>query len=138
MRLTVTLIATIALMGLGSAASPDSRSPAASPTTIEVEMGEFRFRPAVIHLEAGRYTTLQFVNRGQLAHQVETVAFRRLPMTIVDPQSHIETSGLEILRLQPGAAATLRFTPRVRGRFRFACTIEGHQEAGMTGVLEVR
>jgi uncharacterized cupredoxin-like copper-binding protein len=28
------------------------------------------------------------------------------------------------------------FTPRRKGRFPFACTIEGHREAGMVGVLE--
>jgi len=101
-------------------------------------MNEFRFRPAVIRLQVGRPASLRLVNRGQLAHQFQTEAFRHLPMTIVDAGTYIEAPGLEVLRLQPGATATLRFTPRVRGRVLFACTIEGHQEAGMAGVIEVR
>src|SRR3990170_5086266 len=125
MRLTVTLIALIALMGHGSVASPASLGRAAPPATIEVEMNEFRFRPAVIRLQVGRPASLRLVNRGQLAHQIQTEAFRRLPMTSVDEQSYVEAPGVEVLRLQPGGAATLRFTPRVRGRVRFACTIEG-------------
>ena len=133
-----TFIMLLALTGLGALAAPASLSPAVSPTTIVVEMDEFRFRPAVIRLQVGRPATLRLMNRGQIAHQFQTEALRHLPVIIADNESYVEAPGLEVLRLQPGAAATLHFTPRVRGRVRFACTIEGHQEAGMAGVIEVR
>ena len=50
----------------------------------------------------------------------------------------VESVGLEHLRVQPGGTASLQFFPRTGGRFQFACTIEGHREAGMTGILEVQ
>jgi len=133
-----TLIILLTMAGLGVLAASASPSSEVSPTTLVVDMLEFRFRPAVIRLQVGRPATLRLVNRGQLAHQIQTDAFRHLPMTIVGEASYVEAPGLEVLRLQPGGAETLRFTPRVRGRVRFACTIEGHQEAGMAGVIEVR
>ncbi|MDR7467339.1 MAG: cupredoxin domain-containing protein [Armatimonadota bacterium] len=115
-----------------------SAAAVASVSPIVVEMTEFRFRPTTILLRAGRPAVIRLVNRGQIAHQFQAAALHRLPVTVVDTQTRIEAPGLEILRLQPGATATLSFVPRAGGRMPFACTIEGHQEAGMTGALVVR
>jgi len=103
-----------------------------------VEMVEFAFRPTVIVLESGRPVRLRFTNRGQIAHQFESAYLKNVPVLIASPSLHVEAPGLDVLRVAPGGEARLEFLPRRRGRFRFACTIEGHQEAGMRGVLEVR
>lgn len=113
-----------------------STSWAAAP--IRVEMVEFAFRPAVIRVQAGRLIALRLVNRGQIAHQFETVALRTVAVTVADNQIDVEAPGLQMVRLQPGASATVQFLPRQRGRFPIVCTIEGHREAGMVGVLEIR
>lgn len=126
----------VALLGIVISAALAGSSWAGE--VVLVEAREFVFRPAVIRLRAGHPVTLRLVNRGQIAHQLEADVLRGLPVAVVDSQTYIEASGLDVLRVQPGAAASLRFVPRVRGRFSFACTIEGHQEAGMTGVLEIR
>ncbi len=109
----------------------------AASDTLVVEMREFTFRPALLRVQAGRPVTLQLVNRGQIAHQFDTKALDGLALTVSDEHIRFEGSGFEILRLQPGASATMSFMPRRKGRFPFACTIEGHREAGMVGVLEV-
>jgi uncharacterized cupredoxin-like copper-binding protein len=106
-------------------------------TPLRVEMAEFVFRPSTIRLTAGRPVKLLFVNRGQIAHQFQADYFRSLPVSIVDATMHLESPGITIVRLEPGARATIEFLPRAKGRFPFACTIEGHREAGMQGVLEV-
>lgn len=113
-----------------------STSWAAAP--LRVEMVEFKFRPAVIRVQVGRLVTLRLVNRGQIAHQFETVALRAVAVTVADDQLDVEAPGLDVVRLQPGASATVQFLPRHRGRFPIVCTIEGHREAGMEGVLEIR
>lgn len=107
-------------------------------TAIAVVMTEFAFRPAHIRVSAGQPVTLRFSNRGQIAHQFVADALRAHPVVVTDLAIHVEAPGLDVLRLQPGESATLQFLPRQRGRFPFACTIEGHREAGMVGVLEVR
>jgi uncharacterized cupredoxin-like copper-binding protein len=106
--------------------------------TVEVEMLEFVFRPPAIQLAAGRPTRLIFRNRGQIAHQFETDALREAAVRLVDATLDADVRGLEVIRLEPGGWARLEFLPRRKGRFAFACTIEGHREAGMTGILLVR
>ena len=111
---------------------------AQTPLTIRVEMSEFAFRPATIRLTAGRPVRLVLVNRGEIAHQFEAGYFRALPAVIVSDALHAEVTGFDFVRLNPGGTARLDFVPRSKGRYVFACTIEGHREAGMQGVLDVR
>ncbi len=124
----------------GAAVSSHEHLHAASQdvVTVRITMKEFAFTPAVVRVPRSWPVKVTFVNRGQLAHQFETAALRLIPVTVVNQTLHVESPGLEHLRLQPGGSATLQFFPRVAGRFQFACTIEGHSEAGMIGILEVR
>jgi len=125
----------LALAGILAVPSA-SAQPVGGP--ILVEMVEFAFRPAAIRAKAGQSVTLRFVNRGQIAHQFGADYLRIVPVVSSDSRMRVEAPGLEALRLQPSESATIQFVPRRRGRFQFACTIEGHREAGMVGVLEVR
>lgn len=111
---------------------------AQTPQIIRIEMREFAFRPATIHLRAGQPARLVLVTRGQIAHQFETSSLRAVGVHIVGEGMVVEAPGLDFLRLDPGGMARLDFFPRMKGRFVFVCTIEGHREAGMQGVLEVR
>jgi uncharacterized cupredoxin-like copper-binding protein len=108
------------------------------PVTVEVDMVEFAFRPSVIRLEAGRPARVVLRNRGQIAHQFEADYLRKVPVRLVDVTLDAEVNGVDVVRLDPGGSARLEFFPRQKGRFTFACTIEGHREVGMHGVLEVR
>jgi len=109
-----------------------------APVTIRIEMVEFAFHPSVIQLPAGRPVRLVFANRGQIAHQFESDYVRQIPARVMDATLSVEAPGLDHVRLAPGSSATVEFLPRTRGRFTFACTIEGHREAGMHGIIEVR
>ncbi len=120
-----------------TAGLPVSAAPEA-PAVIAVEMREFAFHPALIRLTAGRPVRLVFANRGQIAHQFGTAYLRQTPVRVIGATLTVEASGLDIVRVAPGSSATVEFFPGTRGRFTFACTIEGHREVGMHGVLEVR
>ena len=111
---------------------------AETPFVVRVEMREFAFRPSTIRMAANQPVRLVLMNRGQIAHQLEAPLLRRIPAVVYDGSLRVETVGLDIVRLQPGGTATIELYPRTRGRFPFACTIEGHKEAGMVGILEVR
>jgi uncharacterized cupredoxin-like copper-binding protein len=124
-------------LALGALLLPPSAR-AQAPLIVRVEMQEFAFRPATIRLTAGRPVRLVLLNQGQIAHQFETSYLRALPVRIVGDAVSAEAAGLDLLRLNPGGTARLEFLPRGKGRFMFACTIEGHKEAGMQGILEVR
>ncbi len=133
----IVMTRTISLAYLLVLVLPVSAAPE-TPAVIAVDMREFAFRPSVIQLTAGRPVRLVFTNRGQIAHQFETEYLRQIPADVTDVTLSIEASGLDLVRLAPGSTASVEFLPRSRGRFTFACTIEGHREAGMRGVLEVR
>ncbi len=101
-------------------------------------MTEFAFRPSVIRVSVAVPTTIDLVNRGQLAHQFDAPILRRVSATVSGDSVLVEATGLEFVRVQPRGQARVRILLRTRGRFPFACTIEGHAEAGMVGVLDVR
>ena len=105
---------------------------------VRVEMREFAFRPSTIRIAANQPVRLVLTNRGQIAHPFEAPLLRRIPAVVYDDSLRVETAGLDIVRLQPGGSATIELYLRTRGRFPFACTIEGHREAGMVGTLDVR
>ena len=105
---------------------------------IRVEMREFAFRPSTIRIAARRPVRLVLSNRGEIAHQFDAPLLRRLPAVVSDGVVRVETGGLDLVRLQPGGTATIDLYLRTPGRFSFACTIEGHREAGMVGTLDVR
>lgn len=137
--LAAALVCTAAALAAGTApaAVPVPPQPG-MPRVVRVEMTEFAFRPAVISLAAGRAVRLVFVNRGRLAHQFQTEYLRTLPVRIMDDSTLVEAPGAAFVRVEPDATASIEFYPRRPGRFAFACTIEGHAEAGMRGVLDVR
>lgn len=130
--LPAALVAAVAML------LPSARAEPPSIRVVRIEMTEFAFRPAVISLTAGRPARLVFVNRGQLAHQFQADYLRSIPVRIVDESTLVEAPGATIVRLEPGTSASIEFYPRRPGRFDFACTIEGHREAGMRGVLEIK
>ncbi len=131
MRFFASLLAAVALL-LPPSADAQKQS------VVRVEMSEFNFRPATIYLNAGQPDRLVLINRGQIAHQFETTYLRAFPVRVVGDTLDIETPGLGFIRLDPGGTARLEFLPRKKGHFVFFCAIEGHREAGMQGVLEVR
>lgn len=105
---------------------------------IDVTMTEFAFRPAVIRVSARSLVRLRFTNRGQITHQFESAHLRDVPVVVWNASMRVEAPGLDVVRTEAGTTVTLEFLARRRGRFPFACTIEGHREAGMVGVIEVR
>jgi uncharacterized cupredoxin-like copper-binding protein len=120
------------------ASPPDRTAAQTARAAIEVEMVEFAFRPSTISLRTGTPVRLVLRNTGQIAHQLEADYLRAVWVQLSTEALYIEAPGLGVVRLNPGASARLEFLPRRTGRFIFACTIEGHREAGMVGVLEVR
>lgn len=101
-------------------------------------MKEFVFTPSVVRVQKNRPVRILLVNQGQIAHQIETEYLRHEVIRLTGETLHLDVNGLNVLRLQPSSWSRVQFTPRRSGRFMFACTIEGHQEAGMKGTLVVR
>jgi uncharacterized cupredoxin-like copper-binding protein len=117
---------------------PAMTAGAPAPAVMNVTMREFAFEPATLQLTAGRPVRVVLVNRGTIAHQFDTAYLRGTAVRIVGAAVSVDAPGLGAARVDPEGTARLEFVPRQRGRYVFACTIEGHQEAGMRGTLDVR
>ena len=107
-------------------ASSGTSAAATASGTLEIvatdEAGQFRFSPDRIEVAPGQQVTVRVVNRGASAHDFAV------------PDLGVET-GL----IDPGQEKTVTFTaPSKPGEYRFICTVPGHEQLGMHGVLAVR
>ena len=100
-----------------SAVAAFARPSRATATTIRVKGGEFFFKPSAPSARHGKITFV-FKNVGHVAHDLK-VAGKRTPI------------------IQPGKSARLVLELKP-GRYPFECTVPGHAQAGMRGVLKVR
>lgn len=74
----------VLIVGLIFSWPASAMSAAASTPLVRVEMTEFRFRPSIIRLFAGTPATIELVNVGQIAHQLDAPFLRHVPVTVAD------------------------------------------------------
>ncbi|MEF9475848.1 MAG: cupredoxin domain-containing protein [Candidatus Mariimomonas ferrooxydans] len=91
-----------------------------SVNNIYVLSGEFEYRPSSIDIEEGDLARIIFINAGNTGHNF-----------VID-ELNIETN-----ILQSGQSEIVEFLASETGVFSFYCSVEGHREAGMEGVLTV-
>jgi uncharacterized cupredoxin-like copper-binding protein len=125
-RQILLLLAASALLlsACGGGGSGGATTAATSPETtvagmeITVTATEFKFDPENLEVPAGTPVTITLVNRGVIEHDFT-----------------IEELGIHILA-QPGEIVSETFTFDA-GEYHVLCSIPGHHEAGMMGLLTV-
>lgn len=95
------------------------RPPLAGAEEVRVTATEFRFEPDRVAVGAENGFNLTLVNDGRLPHDLT-----------------IPELGVRLVA-QPGEEVTTGVRVTEPGEYRFLCTIPGHAEAGMVGVLIV-
>lgn len=106
------------------AASARNARPAAAPVvTVPVTMKDFSYTPDKITVPVGARVRLLFRNEGQKRHDF------KVESGLGEPR--IESIG-------SGGAATLEFIASTPGEYVFYCTLRGHRDRGMRGLLTVR
>ena len=111
----------IACTGGGNAGGDPERAEAASASFV-VSLSEFAITPDAIGAPAGQELSFAVVNEGSAPH---TFA--------VDTGAGVK----ETRELQPGDTQTLVVPALGEGEYRFSCTISGHADLGMVGILAV-
>lgn len=99
--------------------STEQAPPVAGAPTIEVEATEFAFQPDRLVIDAGETVNLTLVNRGGLVHDL---SIPELDVHLVATPGETTTTGLEVSEA---------------GEYRMVCTVPGHAEAGMIGLIVV-
>ncbi|GIV98101.1 MAG: auracyanin-A [Herpetosiphonaceae bacterium] len=137
--------ALLILAACGAADTPASStegSDGAKQTTVEIVATEFSFAPKTIKAKANQPITIVFKNNGNIEHDwsiaaIEAKDIHSSSEAGEDSHSHSSSSPATHVVAMPGKSATLTFTPTKAGEYEFICTIAGHKEAGMSGILQV-
>lgn len=102
---------------------------------IIVRAAEFSYAPAQINLRVGEKVTLVLDNEGKVEHDLEIV---QLKANIGGQDlSHGAKQNDVHIHAGPGEVQAITFTPLQSGEYKVFCTIPGHEEAGMVGVVNV-
>lgn len=135
----------LAVLLLALAAAGCAQPPAQRPAPLRelvITGSEFRFDPATLDLQVGQPVRLTFRNTGSTAHDLQIVD---MPATVeVKKQEHTEhgktgaNGAVHLGTEASGQQASIEFTPKQAGEFQMICTLPGHSEAGMRGVIRVR
>lgn len=107
---------------------------------IQVEMKEFRFSPAEVHVKQGQTVRFVFHDRGSLAHDAffgPADAQDARERAVSAGAALSETGGAPWVDVQPGADGAFEITFTTPGRFAIGCHISGHWVAGMSMVVVV-
>jgi len=117
--LITALVATAMLALRPAAARPAADASAITTATqVTVVMKEFRFILSTRSVRTGA-VTFRLVNRGHLAHD-------------------FKIAGKKSALVAPGKRGLLRVVFRRPGTYPYVCTVPGHAQAGMKGVLKVK
>ena len=114
---------------------------AAAPTTVRTEVSatELSFTPTQVTAKVGQQITVSFANVGAVEHDwaVMNLPAREVHASGEAHGAHDEMAPEVHVAAKPGGRAELTFTPDKAGRYTIVCTVPGHADAGMMGMLTV-
>ncbi|HSO28444.1 MAG TPA: heavy metal translocating P-type ATPase, partial [Candidatus Sulfomarinibacteraceae bacterium] len=112
-------VAALALAIAGGVLAAD-RALTAGSQQVAVTASGFRFQPAEVTVRAGEWVVVEFTNEDEVVHD-----------WMVEGVPNVDVPA------RPGQTATLRFVLDKPGMYMVMCSIPGHAEAGMVGMLVV-
>jgi uncharacterized cupredoxin-like copper-binding protein len=121
---------------------------ASSTATIQkftVTAREFAFDPMKLDVTSGQPVEITLQNKGAIEHDFSIQEIDLAGAPTATGAMHMHDGG-HMMSDQPklhvaaaaGSQGTLTFTPMKAGQYQFYCTVAGHKEAGMVGVLTVK
>ncbi|MCT7985599.1 cupredoxin domain-containing protein [Laspinema sp. A4] len=115
---------------------------AQSATEIKVSLGnsanELKFFPDRLDFVAGKQYKLVLDNPSPQKHYFTAKDFADASWTSKVEAGKVEIKGaIHELELKPTAEAEWILTPLKPGTYQLRCTIPGHTEAGMTGMITI-
>jgi plastocyanin len=109
---------------------------------IRIELKEYSFSPARVSIPVGKPVVLRVINRGRITHMFASPYLASLDLEVEGAEMEVDApKGIKYVKLRPGKAAEIKFTPAARGTFDFVCEMkeagQQHSELGMKGALVV-
>jgi uncharacterized cupredoxin-like copper-binding protein len=134
--LAFAVLALVSACGGGGTAAPATPvAPADGELTVRAH--EWGFDPEAIALRQGEQVRIAFENDGKVLHNfaVEDLAAGVVESKSTGPLSAGE--GDVFVGAEAGQGGVLVFVPQTPGSYTFYCTVQGHRDLGMVGVLTV-
>ncbi|MBA3532503.1 MAG: cupredoxin domain-containing protein [Ardenticatenales bacterium] len=116
-----------------------SSTPTVAPQTLTLVAQDIAYDKTALEGTIGQPIQLDFSNQGALAHDF-TIDEIEATETADSHDSHNESTATESdlhYHLETNEAQVFTFTPLQAGTYTFYCSVAGHREAGMTGILTV-
>ena len=132
------LAALIALLA-GCSDSDGAGAPSGEVQRITVEMSELKYEPMRLSVKAGQPVEVTVRNVGTSDHDfvVAGLPAKDIKRVTAGHGGH-GGGGEEIIgHAKPKQTVTVRFTPLQSGDFEIFCSLPGHREGGMVGMLTV-
>lgn len=109
---------------------------------IQVHPSNFSYTPSEINLSKNKPVLLTFTNHDSIEHDIVIQEMPILPITSQENDSTHGThdshgAGLH-LHASPHDEKVLSFTPTESGKYEFYCSLPGHKESGMVGIIVVK
>ena len=142
---TLTVLVLLVLAALAIVGCTDEADTGRSPQARTLTATQVTFTPAAVRVRAGQPVMLTLKNHDLVDHDFVLVG---LPATDIDDDSRAGhdhgshdhgavAAGTIVGHAAPHEQARVWFTPVQRGRYEFFCSLPGHRESGMRGVLTV-
>lgn len=103
--------------------------------TINIETINNKYSPSTIEVRKNKQISLVLTNLDSIEHdfEIKDISIKNLG----DKTGHRHSTAALHLHALPKSHNKLNFIPLKTGIYEFYCTIPGHKEAGMTGVMKV-
>ena len=118
----------LSLVAVGCDADADVAAPgtgdvaAGAPATVAVTLTDFAIDPSMPEVAPGAPLTFDVSNEGQAPHTFGVV---------------VGDETIETATIDPGSSASLDVPALEAGEYEILCTVPGHADLGMTGMLHV-
>lgn len=105
--------------------------------SIKVHPSNFSYDPKKVILKKGQQVRLTLTNHDSVEHDIEIKYFPALIETKEQHEGHTTQEADFHLHASPNKKSEMIFTPLKIGTFEYYCTIPGHKDNGMTGIMIV-
>jgi uncharacterized cupredoxin-like copper-binding protein len=126
-------IAPLAAIALTALAVPSATAQA--PTTVNVQLSNFKFTPRTIVLGQGSPYVLRLANVAGGGHNFVAPSF--FAAAAIAPSDRRRVQGGEV-EVPPGQVREIRLTAPRAGSYKVKCTHRFHKFLGMSGTIVVR
>ena len=109
--------------------------------TVSVYLAEYAFSPSTLVFRKGVPYKLEIMNKGTIKHYFVSEAFFKAIATRKiqsNTDGEIKAPYFSAIEIFPGRSLDLYFIPVRKGDYDLECTIQGHAEKGMVGLIKVQ